>query len=294
MDAGDRKALKTSIENTAKTITDPAGRSVSVIEDHRIQELARQFQCHPGEIHAIALENNIWPYRYLRNHELYSREEQLKLAESRVAVVGCGGLGGTVTLLLARSGVGFLTLVDYDVFDETNLNRQALSSIDRIGKGKGEAGRDTVAEINPSVKVRVERKRIDENSASSILADVDVVVDALDNIPDRLILEQAARDLKKPLVHGALAGFNGQVMTIFPEDPGLGLIYNTGAKRKDPQSPEAVLGVPAITPSVVASFQAMEVIKILLGRGQLLRKKFMYFDLESNRYRVMELQPPGE
>ncbi|NNG01075.1 MAG: HesA/MoeB/ThiF family protein [Desulfobacteraceae bacterium] len=249
--------------------------------------LADRYQCHTGEIYTEALKIGVWPYRYIRNRDGYSRDDQLKLAGARAAIVGCGGLGGTVTLLLARSGVGFLTLVDYDVFDETNLNRQALSGMQNMGTSKSETGRKMTLDINPGVRVRSEQVKIDEESAPDVLSDADVIVDALDNIPDRLVLQRVARNLNIPLVHGALAGFNGQVMTILPGDPGLELIYPSDAGKKDPESPEAIMGVPAITPSVVASLQAMEVVKILLDRGQLLRNKLIYIDLESSRFNIM-------
>lgn len=286
--------MKEEIQRLSRGVVDPAGRQVRVVLDQDILDLAHRFQCHPGDLYRAALEIDVWPYRYIRNRDLYSRDDQLKLARSCVAVIGCGGLGGTVTLLLARSGIGSLILVDYDVFDETNLNRQALSSMEALGRSKAETGSDIVSSINPSVKVRVEKRRVDEKSARDILPDTDVVVDALDNIQDRLTLEKAARELKKPFVHGALGGFNGQVMTVFPEDPGLELIYSGATEERKTRNPEALRGVPAVTPSVVASFQTMEVIKILLGRGRLLREKFMYFDLESSRFHIMDFKMPGE
>jgi molybdopterin/thiamine biosynthesis adenylyltransferase len=114
-------------------------------------------------------------------------------------------------------------------------------------------------------------------------------VDALDNIPDRFVLEEAARSLGIPLIHGALAGFNGQVMTIFPEDPGLALLYGTKAPAaQDPGRAEALLGVPAPTPSAVATVQAMEVVKILLNRGRLLRNQMLHIDLEAARFEVFK------
>ncbi|MGZ6291609.1 MAG: HesA/MoeB/ThiF family protein, partial [Syntrophales bacterium] len=107
------------------------------------------------------------------------------------------------------------------------------------------------------------------------------IVDALDNVPDRFILEGAARKLGIPLVHGTLAGFEGWIMTIFPGDPGLKNIYGADeGKRIDRESPQAVLGVPGITPFLIAAFQVMEVLKILLGRGNIFRDRMLHVDLE--------------
>jgi molybdopterin/thiamine biosynthesis adenylyltransferase len=123
--------------------------------------------------------------------------------------------------------------------------------------------------------------RLNESNARQILAGSHVVVDALDSVADRLLLEKTAKDLKIPMVHGALAGFQGQVMTIFPEDEGLSRIYGNGAAGVDgKERPEAVLGVPALTASFIANLEAMEVLKILLHRGRLFRNMVLFVDLE--------------
>jgi molybdopterin-synthase adenylyltransferase len=137
--------------------------------------------------------------------------------------------------------------------------------------------------------VRSHWTRVDDANLPQFLAGSSVVVDGLDNIKDRLVLDKGARGMGIPLVHGALAGFDGQIMTIFPEDRGLTPIYGHGEKsQKDPGSPEAVLGVPALMPSVIATFQCMEVIKILLGRKGILRNTMLHIGLatgELNRFR---------
>jgi molybdopterin/thiamine biosynthesis adenylyltransferase len=227
------------------------------------------------------LRKGIYPYRYLRNRDAISKEEQLKLAESRIAVVGAGGLGGNVILLLARVGIGSLVVVDNDVFDETNLNRQALCNMNSLGSPKVNEAVSAVAAINPGVNVFPHRNKIDDSNAGEILAGSDVIVDALDNVPDRFLLEGAARKLGLPLVHGTLAGFEGWIMTIFPGDPGLKNIYGTEEiERIDRESPQAVLGVPGVTPFLIAAFQVMEVLKILLGRGNIFRDRMIHIDLE--------------
>jgi molybdopterin/thiamine biosynthesis adenylyltransferase len=268
----------------SKKITDPAGREVEILEDIQASSIADACQCTVHDIYSEALKLGICPYRYLRNREAISLREQLRLAKSRVAVVGVGGLGGHVILLLSRLGIGTLVVVDYDVFDETNLNRQALSNMETLGKPKPEAAVATVSSINPGVKVIPCQVRLDSSNAPEILTGSNVVVDALDNVQDRFLLEQTAKKLEIPLVHGALAGFEGQVMTIFPEDPGLKHLYrNEGASGDKSKSPESVLGVPTLTPSLIATLEAMEVVKIILKKGKTFRNTMAHVDLETGQ-----------
>ena len=277
----------TALKNATQTIKDPADRLIPTLDEATVDSLAVQFGCTRAEVHILALKQGIWPHRYIRNQASLSSADQIRLAQSRVAVVGCGGLGGTVIALLARSGIGSLTIVDSDVFDETNLNRQLVSGIANLGQSKSKAAGKMVAGINPAVNTTCHAERIDTQNAMDLLSGSEVLVDALDNIPGRFVLDAAARQLGIPMVHGALAGFNGQVMTFFPEDPGIKVLY--GEKRPaadDPKRAEAVLGVPALTPSAVATVQAMEVVKIILKRGQLLRNRMLHIDLEASRYEV--------
>jgi len=276
------KGIRDAVQVRAKRVTDPAGREAGVITDEDALVVAEENGCGMLSVYRASLEQGICPYRYLRNRDSLSLDDQLRLAASRVAVVGAGGLGGHVILLLARIGIGRLVVVDGDVFDETNLNRQALCTGDNLGKSKADEAVRQVRAVNPGVEVTAYPVRIDEFNLGQILAGSNVVVDALDNIPDRLLLGKGAKALGLPLVHGALAGFDGQVMTVFPEDHGLTVLYGEGpAPRKDPASPEAVLGVPALMPSMIATLQAMEVVKILLGRGTNLRNAMLHVDLQA-------------
>jgi molybdopterin/thiamine biosynthesis adenylyltransferase len=260
---------------------------VLILEDNVALETAFKFGLTTHDVYREALRIGICPYRYLRNRESISEEEQLRLCTSCVAVVGAGGLGGNVILLLARLGIGHLVVVDSDRFDETNLNRQILSSQEAMGRWKAEEAVRVVGGINPGVKVTAHPVRIDAANAGDLLSGSDVIVDALDNIPDRFVVEDASRSLGIPMVHGALAGFEGQVMTIFPQDPGLKLIYGRHETcEEDPgsdrsQNPEAILGVPGLTPALIATLQAMEVVKILLRRGKLSRNVMVHVDLET-------------
>lgn len=272
------------IKKRSSKITDQAARQVQVLEDDQATEIAAELGHSVQEVYKEALKLAIVPYRYIRNREAISIEEQLKLAESRVTVVGAGGLGGQVILLLARVGIGHLVVVDHDLFDETNLNRQVLCNRESIGRPKSEEAVAMVRSINPGVEVRPYHVKLDTSNAEEILDGSDVVVDALDNVPTRFALEGATKALKIPLVHGALAGFEGRMMTIFPEDPGLKNLYGSDqAQVDDTKRPEAILGVPVLTPSFIANLQAMEVIKIILKRGKIFRNIMLHVDLEGGQ-----------
>ena len=289
------KSMDKDLRSAARRVKDPAGRDVDVIEERQALEIGRASGASLHEAYTQALRLGICPYRYLRNRDILTLQEQLKLAESGVAVVGAGGLGGTVLSLLARIGIGHLVVVDHDVFDETNLNRQAFCHPENLGQPKAEEARRQLERINPGVDVSVHRALFDRARGRDFLAGCHVAVDALDNVQSRLALEETARDLGIPLVHGALAGFEGQVMSIFPGDGGLRQIYGDGVEERREQAsrPEAVLGVPGITPSLVATLQAMEVIKILLNRGSAFRNAMVYLDLERGELNRFSFDPAG-
>jgi molybdopterin-synthase adenylyltransferase len=275
--------IQDRIRERAKKITDPAGRETEILEDRTAGEIAWQCGVTLHEIYREALKLGVYPYRYIRNMDILSAAEQLRLAESRVAVVGAGGLGGQVIVLLARLGVGTLVVVDCDQFDETNLNRQALCVRETLGESKTRAAVEAVAAINPGIRVIPHPVRIDAGVIDGILAGSDVVVDGLDNVPDRQLLQEAAGRLGIPMVHGALAGFEGRIMTILPGDSGVKQLYGETESGADPEKPEAVLGVPAVTAALIGTFQAMEVLKLLLKRGSLFRNTMAYVDLENGR-----------
>ncbi len=275
--------LQDRIRERSRHIVDPAGRTLPVLEELAALEIAWQGGMGLDEVYRGALRLGIHPCRYLRNVDILSAAEQLKLAESRVAVVGAGGLGGQVIVLLARLGVGTLIVADCDCFDETNLNRQALCVVETLGEPKARAALEAVAAINPGVRVIPHEVRVDAAALDGILPGCHAIVDGLDNAPDRIVLQEAAGRLGIPLVHGALAGFEGRVMTVLPGDAGMKPLYGEPGNREDPERPEAVLGVPAVTAALVGTLQAMEVLKVLLGRGRLLRNVMAYVDLENGR-----------
>lgn len=204
--------------------------------------------------------------RYLRNHDAISETEQSRLAEKHVLVVGCGGLGGMLIECLARIGVGHLRVVDGDLFDETNLNRQLLSSTMNLSRPKTLAAQQRVMAVNPLVKVEAFQTLLTEENAADLLSGCDVAVDALDNIPARLLLQQAAKAANIPLVHAAVAGWIGQVCVIQPGQDLLNLLY---PNSNEMQGEEQESGTLSFTAAVTASWQAAETVKLLLGKSGL-------------------------
>ncbi len=185
-------------------------------------------------------------------------------------------------------GIGKLIIADKDIIEDSNLNRQILSTETNLGQCKTEVAVKRVKEINSSVEIIGYSIFIDLDNVEKIIEGAEVVVDALDNLPSRFVLQKACRDLKIPLVHGAIAGFNGQLTTIFPEDKGLELIY--GFDRNIPEhGSEVILGAPTVTPALIASLEAQEVIKILLKRGKLFRNKLLYLDIEEGTVEILSL-----
>ena len=282
MNSEGQARLRQEISSRSNRVKDPVGREVQVLSEQEALVIADEQNCHVSDVYKAALKAGIHPYRYLRNWESISLEEQLRLAESRVGVVGAGGLGGQVIMLLARMGIGHLVVADHDVFDETNLNRQAFSTKEAMGRPKAGIVASVVRGINPAVVLSCHEQRIEQSIVKEILAGCDVVVDALDNVSDRFLLEKATKELGIPLIHGAIAGFEGRLMTIFPDDPGLKQLYGSEEPdRKDSKRPELILGAPGPTPAIIASLQAMEVFKIILKRGKIFRNMMLHVDLET-------------
>lgn len=223
--------------------------------------------------------------RYNRNFKTITHHEQEILAKSKVCVVGCGGLGGYVIEMLGRIGIGYITAIDKDSFEESNLNRQILSDMSSLGKSKACIAQERMKEINPLVIVNPVVKELSERNAESLLMGHDVVVDALDNIEVRFNLQSSAENLKIPVVHGAIAGWYAQIITILPGDRTLEKIY-----RKDMQKGvEKELGNPSFTPALAASIQVSEVVKLLVQRGELLRNKMLFINMLEQEYEIVDL-----
>jgi len=277
------------LEKMKKEAINSSGKKYYSVSVKQIKEIAGKFQTKFREVDILALQNNIIPKRYKRNLGVLSPSEQVKLLQSKIAIIGAGGLGGTVLELLARMGIGKLITADKDITGDSNLNRQILSTEKNLGQSKTEVAVKRVKEINSSIEIIGHSVFINSDNVKKIIEGAEVVVDALDNLPSRFVLQKACRDLKIPLVHGAIAGFNGQLTTIFPEDKGLELIYGSNKDLPEHGS-EAELGAPTVTPAIIASLEAQEVIKILLKRGSLFRNKLLYLDIEDGTVEILNLE----
>lgn len=226
--------------------------------------------------------------RYDRNFNTLSHEEQEKLADARVLVIGLGGLGGGVCEMLARTGVGHLIVADGDTFEVSNLNRQLLSREDLIGKSKAQSAADRIKAINSEVSVTTVHTLLDQTGMARHLDGVDVAADCLDAIDTRFMLQDSACKAGVPIVSGAIAGVTGQVTTIFPGDKGYELIYGTEGESHS-KGVEEKTGNIAYCALMISALQASECIKVILNRGDLLRNKLLITELWSNTFEVMDL-----
>ena len=276
------------LEKKRKEKTNSSGKKYFSLSVNQVKEIAFKYKVKTREIEILALHNNIIPERYQRNLGVISPLEQVKLLQSKVAIIGAGGLGGTILELLTRIGIGKLIIADKDIIVDSNLNRQILSNETNLGQSKTDAAVKRVKEINSSVEIVGHSVFINSDNIKKIIKRAEVVVDALDNLPSRFVLQKACQNLKIPLVHGAIAGFNGQLTTIFPEDKGLELIYGSNTDLPEHGS-EVELGAPTVTPALIASLEAQEVIKILLKRGKLFRNKLLYLDIEDGTVEILNL-----
>ena len=261
---------------------------IPIISITQVKYLSQKYALPPKEIEIAALQEEIMPARYHRNYRTISFTEQIKLLHSKVAVVGCGGLGGNIIEMLARLGIGSITAIDGDIFKGSNLNRQLLSSEKNIGKGKAETAVSRIKDINSSIEATSYSQFIDANNISKMIQDVDLALDALDNIPARFILEEACKKLNKVFIHGAINGLQGQVSAIFPEDKGLEAIYGP-SERYQNHNQETKVSALSVTPALVASFQVTEAFKVLLKRGKPLRNKLLLINLEETELDVLEM-----
>lgn len=217
------------------------------------------------------------------------QEGQRKLIDSKVLLIGAGGLGSPVALYLAASGIGTIGLVDDDVVDESNLQRQVVHTVDRIGQPKTASARVTLEALNPETRVVEHRERLSAENVERLISGYDVIVDGTDNFDTRYVLNDAAVKLRKPVVHGSIYRWDGQVTTFVPfEGPCYRCMYPT-------QPPEelapacSVAGVLGVLPGIAGMLQANEVFKLLLGVGDTLAGRLLMFDAmgsEFNEVRV--------
>jgi sulfur-carrier protein adenylyltransferase/sulfurtransferase len=216
---------------------------------------------------------------------------QAKLLESKVLMLGAGGLGSPSALYLAAAGVGTIGIVDMDEVDASNLQRQILHNMDRIGDRKVDSAKKTLTLLNPDVNVVTYDTRLDASNIMDIIAGYDVIVDGADNFPSRYLLNDASVKLGIPVVHGSIFRFEGMVSVFHPLE---------GPTYRDmvPEPPPAELapscaeaGVLGVLPGIVGSIQALEVIKLLLGLGEGLVGRILSIDTTDMSFRTFNLRP---
>ncbi len=216
-------------------------------------------------------------------------EGQARLLRSRVLIVGAGGLGSPAALYLAAAGVGTLEVVDFDLVDVSNLQRQVLHTTDRIGEPKVESAAAAIRALNPEVEVIAREAIVDVDNVAELVAGCDVVLDGTDSFETRYLLNDAAVAARIPVVHASVFRFEGQVTTFVPfEGPCYRCLYPT------PPPPElappcSVVGVLGVVPGVVGMLQANEVLKLLLGIGEPLIGRLLVFDALDSRFTELSL-----
>lgn len=227
-----------------------------------------------------------FPNRYDRNREALSEEECAELARKRMVVVGCGGLGGAVIEALARIGVGHLRVIDGDVFEQSNLNRQLLCTEAALGREKAIVAAERIGAINGEVDSEPVVAYLSEENAASLLAGADCVLDCLDNLEARFWMAHACQELGIPIVYGAIAGWFGQVCTVHPGDVSFVSVYGEPAG----ESQHKKLGNLPFTAYAIAAFQAAEAVKVVLGRSGQVRNRLLMVDLLDGSVDDMELR----
>ena len=218
------------------------------------------------------------------------KEGQLKLLDSRVLIIGAGGLGSPAAYYLAAAGVGTIGIVDSDVVDESNLQRQILHNSKRIGQPKVDSAKQTLEDLNPDVKVVPYKERLTRENIISIFKDYDLVLDGSDNFPTRYLVNDASVLLRKPVVHGSIFRFDGQVSVFKPfEGPCYRCVF--------PEPPPAELaptcdeaGTLGVLPGIVGLLEANEAVKLLLDIGQPLVGRLLMVDALAVEFRTLRLK----
>jgi sulfur-carrier protein adenylyltransferase/sulfurtransferase len=215
---------------------------------------------------------------------------QLKLKRARVLMIGTGGLGAPLGLYLAAAGVGHLGLVDFDVVDSSNLQRQVTFTTNDVGKPKSEAAKARLSALNPAIEIQAYETRLTSDNALELFRDYDIIVDGTDNFPTRFLVNDACILLGKPNVYGSIFRFEGQATVFgYPDGPCYRCLY------PEPPPPGLVPscaegGVLGVLPGIVGSIQAMETIKLILGAGDPLVGRLLLFDALAMRFRELKLK----
>ena len=230
-----------------------------------------------GDPTGLTAEQRTRYSRHVRLPEV-GEDGQLRLLGSSALIIGAGGLGSPAAIYLAAAGVGRIGIVDDDVVDQSNLQRQVLHNVERIGLRKTESARETLLALNPDVKVDTHDVRLDASNAAEMIGSYDVIIDAGDNFPTRYLVNDASLHSGVPVVHGSIFRFEGQVAVFNPWESAC---YR--CLHREPPPPElapscAEAGVLGVLPGVIGSIQAMEALKLLLGIGDTLENRLLIYD----------------
>jgi molybdopterin-synthase adenylyltransferase len=224
-----------------------------------------------------------------RQKGILNKEEQLKLRNSQITIIGCGGIGGAAIEMVARMGVGMLRIVDKDVFDLTNLNRQLMSNLKNVGKPKTEVTEHEIQSINPFLEIKTFNEELNHKNVSKIINGSKIVIDALDNLLSRVIVSRCARKLDIPFIHGAIHGTMGQVSVFRRETPTYEELFklpSSGNKltnkmidkvnKLDQEVPPVIGPVP----NIIGCLQASEALKLITGKGEVITApRVLIYDL---------------
>ena len=286
----DNKKLEMAISDAALNANNPAGENYRSLTLAKTGDLANSFALTVSMVEQAALETGVIPERYQRSVGTVGIEGQIRLLKAKVGIVGAGGLGGFALELLARMGVGRLVIVDDDTFSDSNLNRQLLADENNLGESKAETAVRRIAAVNSSVEVTAHNARGDLTNMPQFFSGCDLVLDCLDNLPSRFELEKACGQLGVVMIHGAIAGFLGQLAVIRPGRPLLTSIYGSVAESGLKKGVEVHLGNPATTPAMLAAWQANEAVKFLAGLdGVLPPNKLLIIDMQAGESYQVEV-----
>lgn len=233
-------------------------------------------------------ENFYWNM-ITRQKDIINKKDQLKIKNSKITVIGCGGIGGGAIEMLARMGAENLMIIDKDSFDVSNINRQLMSKYNNIGRSKVQATKDDLLSINPHMKVEVINGELNQDNVEEIINSSAVVIDALDNLISRILVSRCSFELGIPFIHGAVHGTMGQITTFTQDTPKYEELFKLPSYNKDLTedivskiqklnlSPPPVIGP---VPNIVGCLQSFEAVKLLIDKGQvLMAPEVLMFDL---------------
>jgi len=284
--------LRKSLEKLSLPCDEIPDQNLMVISCESVRAIAHDHKLSIRDVEISSLEYGLVPIRYLKNIGLLGTSGQAKLLEASVAVVGTGGLGGFVIELLSRMGVGKLVVIDYDSFAESNLNRQIMATENNLGQIKVDAVIERVKEVNSAVEFMTYKTKGQRANFAPMLSGCSLVIDCLDNLSSRYELEETCSELGLIMIHGAIAGFLGQIAVIYPQRPLLASIYGSRSEVNIDRGIETKLGNPAFTPAMLASWQVGEAVKILAALTDLSQNDYLtIIDMFTGNIHRVNLNP---